>query len=131
VAPERILTRLKGHVLQHRDWTREMPPRLLWLWDDQPGYPPPRIRHRREFTVTTNHIAAPARMCGLYQDCRRCGYVFQDLTRGEALALEDQADVDIPSWPEGRRIAVDGNASWQLRDGAPLVAGEIECRPTS
>lgn len=38
VTPERILTRLKGHVLQHgKDWSKPLSPRLVWMWDDNPG----------------------------------------------------------------------------------------------
>jgi hypothetical protein len=81
--------------------------------------------------VTTIHIAGPAQMGGLYQDCSRCGHVLQDFTGGQPMTPTDQADRGIPAWTEGNRIAVNDNATWNIPDGEPLEDDETECRATS
>ncbi|MGP3914353.1 hypothetical protein [Nonomuraea sp. 10N515B] len=81
--------------------------------------------------MATIHIAGEPRFGGLYQDCARCGHVFQDYTGGEVMTLEEDAGLGIPYWTVGNRIAVNGNASWNIPDGEPLEDDETECRPTS
>ena len=81
--------------------------------------------------MTTVHIAGEPRFGGLFQDCSRCGYVFQDLTGSQPMVPEDQAGLGIPYWTVGGRVAVNGNASWALLDDAELDDAEIKCRPAS
>jgi hypothetical protein len=81
--------------------------------------------------MTTIHVAAEPKFSGLYQDCSRCGYVFQDLTGSQPMVPEEDAGTGIPYWTVGNRIAVNGRASWNIPNGAPLEDNEIECRPTS
>lgn len=77
------------------------------------------------------HIAGPPRMGGLFQECARCGYVLQNYTGSVVMVPEDQADRGIPSFPEGRRLVVSGNATWVKADDAPLESHEADCRPIS
>ena len=79
--------------------------------------------------MTTVHIAGPAQLGGLYQECARCGHVLQDYTGGQVMIPEGQADKGIASWLEGGQVAVDGNASWVVGDFPPM--GAAECRPAS
>ncbi|MDX3111387.1 hypothetical protein [Nonomuraea angiospora] len=80
--------------------------------------------------MTTVHVAGPPQMGGLYQECARCRYVLQDYTGGAVMIPEGQ-DLGIPHFPEGRRIAISGNAAWALADDVELDDDETECRPTS
>lgn len=81
--------------------------------------------------MTTIHIAANPKFSGLYQDCARCGHVFQDYTGGEVMTLEEDAGLGIPYWTPGNRVAVNGGAAWNVPDGEPLESNEAECRATS
>lgn len=81
--------------------------------------------------MTAVHIAGPPQMGGLYQTCSRCGYVLQDYTGGQVMVPEDQADRGIGIWSVGKRVAVNGDASWRVPDDAPLDDGETECRAAS
>jgi hypothetical protein len=69
-------------------------------------------------------------MGGLYQECARCGYVLQDFTGG-VIMVPDGQDAGIPTFPEGWRLVVRGNATWVKADDAPLDDDEIECKATS
>lgn len=80
--------------------------------------------------MTTVHIAGPPQLGGLYQECTRCGYVLQDYTGSQPMVVDGE-DTTISAWPEGRRIAVRGNATWVNADGASLDDDETECRSTS
>lgn len=81
--------------------------------------------------MTTIHIAAPPKFGGLFQDCSRCGYVLQDFTGGQPMVPEEDAGTGIPYWTVGNRVAVNGNATWNMPDDTPLSSGETDCRPTS
>ncbi|MER7063969.1 hypothetical protein [Streptomyces albidoflavus] len=81
--------------------------------------------------MTTVHVAGPPQMGGLYQECARCSYVLQDYTGGAIMIPEDQADTGIPTFPEGWRIVISGNAAWAKAEDAELCEHETECRPTS
>lgn len=75
----------------------------------------------------TIHLAGTPQLGGLYQRCARCGHVLQDYTDGLPMVIEGD-DPTLPTWTEGRRIAVAGNATWTLAPDIPLDADETECR---
>lgn len=81
--------------------------------------------------MSTIHIAGEPRFGGLFQDCARCGYVFQDYTGRQPMAHEEDAGLGIPYWTVGSRVAVNGGASWTVKVELPLGFGENECRPAS
>jgi hypothetical protein len=81
--------------------------------------------------TTTVHVAGPVQLGGHYQECARCGHVLQDYTGSEVMVPEGQADLGLPSWPEGLPIAVEGGATWVKGADVPLAEHETECRPAS
>jgi len=78
--------------------------------------------------IATIHVAGPPQLGGLYQTCTRCGHVLQDYTGSQPMVPEGE-DPTIPTWPEGQRIAVSGNATWTIPPGLPLGHDQTECRP--
>lgn len=80
--------------------------------------------------MTTLHTAGPPQFGGLYQACTRCGYVLQDYTGSQPMVVDGE-DTTIATWPEGRRIAERGNATWVMADDALLDENETECKAVS
>lgn len=79
------------------------------------------------------HIAGEPVLGGLRQECSRCGYVLEDWTGRQVMAVVEpgQAAPVLPLWPVGAWVGVSGNAAFVIASERLDRATDRECRPVS